>query len=45
MTPQTDGETTLETAQTYLDRDIVVQAIPYAEVSNIKGGLTATIGG
>ena len=45
VTPLINTQTTLETAQTYLDRDIVVEAIPYAEVSNISGGMTATIGG
>lgn len=45
VTPLASTQTTLETAQTYLDRDIVVEAIPYAEVSNISGGMTATIGG
>lgn len=45
VTPLVSTQTTLETAQTYLDRDIVVEAIPYAEVSNISGGMTATIGG
>ena len=45
VTPLVNTQTTLETAQTYLDRDIVVEAIPYAEVSNISGGTTATIGG
>lgn len=45
VTPLVNTQTTLETAQTYLDRDIVVEAIPYAEVSNISGGMTATIGG
>lgn len=45
VTPLAEQGTTLATAQKSLDRDIVVEAIPYAEVSNIKGGLTATIGG
>ncbi len=51
--PQYDGEysitpsvneQTLETAQTYLDADIKINKIPYAEVSNSSGGMTATIG-
>lgn len=45
VTPLVNAETTLNTAGRYLDRDVVVEAIPYAEVSNITGGLTATIGG
>lgn len=45
VTPLVGAQTTLSTQQCYLDRNIVVQAIPYAEVSNIKGGKTATIGG
>ena len=35
----------LATAQTYLDADIRVEKIPYAEVTNNAGGMTATIGG
>ena len=45
VTPLVEAETTLHTAGNYLDRDIVVEAIPYAEVSNPTGGMTATIGG
>ena len=45
VTPLVEAETTRHTAGNYLDRDIVVEAIPYAEVSNISGGMTATIGG
>ena len=45
LTPLVEAETTLHTAGNYLDRDIVVEAIPYAEVSNPTGGMTATIGG
>jgi len=45
VTPLVGAATTLNTAGNYLDRDVVVQAIPYAEVSNQKGGKTATIGG
>lgn len=36
---------TLQTAQKTLTQDVKVFAIPYAEVSNQKGGITATIGG
>lgn len=35
----------LNTAKKYLRNDIVVKAIPYAEVSNLSGGRTVTIGG
>lgn len=45
VTPLAARETVLLTRQKSVDRDITVEAIPYAEVSNIKGGLTATIGG
>jgi len=45
VTPLVGAATTLNTAGNYLDRDIVIQAIPYAEVSNQTGGKTATIGG
>lgn len=39
------GDQFLRTAQTALEDDITVYAIPYAEVSNLSGGMTATIGG
>lgn len=45
VTPLPYMETIMQTQRTYLDRDIVVKEIPYAEVTNEKGGLTATIGG
>lgn len=45
VTPLVGAETTLATAGKYLDRNIQVEAIPYAEVTNISGGKTATIGG
>lgn len=44
VTPSTEDQT-LSTALTYLDADIKVEKIPYAEVSNISGGSTVTIGG
>lgn len=40
-----DWDETLNTAKKYLSRNIVVKAIPYAEVSNEYGGKTVTIGG
>lgn len=40
-----DWDETLDTAKKYLSRNIVVKAIPYAEVSNEYGGKTVTIGG
>ena len=43
--PRPFGETTMLTRQTYLDRDVVVRAIPYQETSNLSGGKTVTIGG
>jgi len=45
VTSMIDIEQTLETAKRYLDRNITVKAIPYAEVSNLSGGRTVTIGG
>lgn len=39
------SEQTLETAQTFVDADIRIEKIPYSEVSNNSGGMTATIGG
>lgn len=44
VTPDTEDQT-LATARTYLDADIRVEKIPYAEVTNNAGGMTATIGG
>lgn len=43
VTP-TLNEQTLATANKYLSRDIIVQSIPVAEVSNSAGGTTITIG-
>ena len=40
-----DEDQVLETAKRYLSKNIVVKAIPYAEVSNLFGGKTVTIGG
>lgn len=45
VTPLARATTTMQTAQTYLDRNIVVREIPYQEVGNLSGGNTATIGG
>lgn len=45
VTPSTENEITLETAQKLMRADVKVQKIPYAEVSNDKGGKTVTIGG
>ena len=42
---QINVEQSLETAKRYLSRNIIVKAIPYAEVSNLSGGKTITIGG
>lgn len=35
---------TLQTAYKMLEENLVVQEIPYAEVGNLSGGVTATIG-
>lgn len=39
------AEQVLETQNKYMDDNITVRAIPYAEVTNESGGYTATIGG
>lgn len=36
---------TLETADKTMEKDLVIQAIPYAEVTNSANGITVTIGG
>ena len=43
VTPIT-GDITLETAQKLMESDVVVEKIPYGEVSNSAGGVTASIG-
>lgn len=43
VTPSAEGDITLETAQTMLDADVIVNKIPYAEVSNSANGTTVTI--
>jgi hypothetical protein len=40
VTPQT-----LDTSSKLMQADVVVEEIPYAEVTNNSGGKTATIGG
>ena len=37
-------EQTLPTAQKFLARDVKIEKIPYVEVSNNSGGVTASIG-
>ena len=44
VTPDIDGETLVTSLKTMLG-NVVVNPIPYAEVSNNTGGLTVTIGG
>ena len=44
VTPSATDAQTLKTAQTYMDADVKIEKIPYAEVSNNAGGKTATIG-
>ena len=41
----TTGFQLLPTSECYLEEDILIHPIPYAEVSNPSGGYTATIGG
>ena len=36
---------TLETKQKSMQEDVTMQAIPYAEVDNLSGGVTVIIGG
>lgn len=45
VTPSAGEDVTLLTEQTFVDANIKVLKIPYAEVSNNSGGTTATIGG
>ena len=42
--PNTDFQLLL-TMDKYMEDDVLVHPIPYAEVSNLSGGYTATIGG
>ena len=42
--PSTEDEQVLETAQKYMDADIKVKKVPYAEVTNTSGGITVFIG-
>ena len=44
IVPSADNEHTLNTAQTFMDADLVVTKIPYAEVDNTSNGKTVTIG-
>ena len=44
ITPKIDAQT-LETKDKSMTADLEVEKIPYQEVSNPSGGLTATIGG
>lgn len=45
VAPLIGASTTMETSQTYLDRDIVVKAVGVYAVENQSGGNTVTIGG
>lgn len=42
--PKVDEEQTLETSGYAMANDVLVKEIPYFEVKNTAGGLTATIG-
>lgn len=44
VTPSTSNQT-LGTRNKLMQADVVVEEIPYAEVSNNSGGITANIGG
>ena len=44
VTPLPYASQELLTANKKLERNVLIHEIPYAEVSNDKGGLTATIG-
>jgi hypothetical protein len=43
VTPRIEAQT-LQTAEKLMVNDVTVHAIPYAEVTNTAGGITATIG-
>ena len=42
--PSAEGDVTLATAQKMMDADLVVEKIPFSEVTNMANGKTATIG-
>ena len=42
--PKVEEEQTLETSGYAMAKDVVVKEIPFFEVKNTSGGLTATIG-
>ncbi len=44
ITPQKDGDVTLETGGRGMRGDVVVRAIPYYETTNMSGGYTVIIG-
>ena len=43
VTPNFETQT-LHTAERLLDKDVIIEEIPYAEVRNNSGGTTVTIG-
>ena len=43
VTPSFEVQT-LPTAEKLLDKDVIIEEIPYTEVSNNSGGITVTIG-
>lgn len=45
VTPLIGAATTMNTQRTYLDRDIVVKAVPVYKTENYSGGYTVIIGG
>ena len=44
ITPTIDGQV-METANKTMVEDVTINPIPYEEVTNLGGGITATIGG
>lgn len=44
ITPSANSDLTLKTSQSFIDADITVKKIPYADVSNSANGRTITIG-
>lgn len=42
--PKVDKKQEILTAKKYLERNLVVEAIPYVEVDNVSNGKTVTIG-
>lgn len=44
ISPLTSSDIEMQTAQTYMNTNVRIKKIPYAEVQNNSGGITASIG-